>query len=268
MSKSGNITNDQWLIKSANRVMGPFKLIEVITGLQLKHFTVMDEIAGPFGRWILIRDEQALQAAVKEIRNRSDTFESTATMTHTMTQSMSISSAMESSGELTSPPPIPGSLDPRLLKDPRLLSQVQKRSNNFVIGLVVALVLGGGGGFYFFSKKKAKDATQDMFTLAMQSKAQGFYENEFAILTKMKSTDKSTPQVDLEIGIYQIAVQGQNGAGRKTLEKVLPQLGPKEGLPDAYTAIALSYMKEGDVKNANDAIAKALAADPSFSSQS
>lgn len=262
MSKSPSNPNDQWLIKSANRVMGPFKLIEVITGLQLKHFTVMDEIAAPFGRWILVRDEQALQSAVKDIRNRSDTFENTATLTHTLTASMSMS--MNEAGSLDAPPPFPGSLDPRLLKDPKLQSQVKKRSSNFILGIAVAVVLAVGGAYLFMSKKKVKDASQDLFAQAMQFKAQGFYDNEFALLTKLKSSDKGNPQIDLEIGIYQISVQNQNGAGRKTLEKILSQLDAKEGLADANTAIALSYMNENDGKNAMDAINKALAADPNF----
>ena len=90
-SSTTKSTTDQWLIKSANRVMGPFKLNEVIVGLQLKHFTIMDEISPPFGRWVLIRDELALQTAVKEIRSRPEISENTATLTHTLSSSMNVS---------------------------------------------------------------------------------------------------------------------------------------------------------------------------------
>lgn len=264
MSKSLNNPTDQWMIKSANRVMGPFKLIEVITGLHLKHFTVMDEIASPFGRWILIRDEQSLQAAVKDIRNRADVNEHTATQTQTMTASMSMNSS-DTMGNGDMPPPIPGSLNPNLIKDPKVLAKMQRRSSSsgLVIGILIALI--GIGAFLFINnKKKGKDPSQDLFAQALQLKERGFYDKALLQLNKLKAVDRENPKLDLEISIFQIILQNQNIVGRKTLEKNIPNLSPKDGLEQAHTAIALSYLNENDYKNSSESLNKALVADPTF----
>lgn len=255
MSKSLNNPSDQWLIKSANRVMGPFKYNEVVTGLHLKHFTVMDEISIPFGRWILIRDEQALQSAVKDVRNRADANENTHTLTQTMTSSLSVPEFMSG---VDAPPPIPGEFNPRLLKDPKILAQIQKRSVNFLIGLILSVVCVSIGVYFYLGKKKIKDASQEGLAQALQLKEQGFYEKSFALLAKLKSGDKENSQIDLELAIFQIVLQNQNNSGRKSIEKILNQLDSKENIAVAHTAIALSYINENDFKSASDAINRAL----------
>lgn len=250
-------SNDQWLIKSANRVVGPFKLTEIVMGLELKHFTVLDEISGPFGRWILVRDEQALQAAVKDIRNRAEAIENTATLTHTMTTTKSANAIEEHLAEKQSNSSIANG--PKLLKEGKTsVAGVRKSTNGLLVGLLVFL-LSGIGTYYFYNKKRSKEsASQDGIAQAMQLKAQGFYDRSFALLNRLKLTDKENPVLDLQIGIYQIVLQSQNVVGRKTIERVLGQLENADQTVEAHTAIALSFINEGDFKNATESLRKAL----------
>lgn len=265
--KATNNPNDQWLIKSANRVMGPFKLSEVIMGLELKHFTVMDEIAAPFGRWILVRDEHALQAAVKDIRNRAESVENTATL-HTMTTSKSLSSA-----DLLGFDPqerVANGDQSKTNKDAKLAGKASNSSNGILLTVVMVLVLSIFGFIYFQAKKKSRDPFIEGFNQAMQLKNQGFHERAFAVLSKLKTNDKENPTFDLEYSTYQISLQrNQNSVGRKTIERLLnqKQIETPDALAAANTAIALSYLVDGaenDLKYAKESINKALAVNGSF----
>lgn len=259
MSSAVNGTQELWLIKSANRVMGPFKLNEVIAGLQLKHFTIMDEISPPFGRWILIRDELALQAAVKEIRSRPDSVENTATLTQTLSSSMSMSQSLQ------------GNLDKSKLSPQEqiklLASQRQKLKKSgfrrIILGFFIVLVA-AAGAVYVLNKNKLKESGKDVLAQSLQLKSLGFYDRAFALLTRLKSSEKSTPQVDLELAIYQIVLQNQNVLGRKNIERLLNQVDSKESQASAYTALALSYYNEFDYKNAIENINKALSVDSGY----
>ena len=206
--------NDQWLIKSANRIMGPFKLSEVIMGLELRHFTLMDEIAAPYGRWVLVRDEQALQAAVKELRNRAESIENTATMTHTMTTSKSFNST-DPFGVVT-PPKTPNLDNVKEVKSSRNRTNVFSKGTFWVLGV---LVIAGGliwGWQQFSNKKRGKDSSAEGFSQVLELKSRGFHDRALALANKLKVSDKENPLLDLEIGTYQIALQNQNTAGRKT----------------------------------------------------
>lgn len=57
-----------WLVKSGDRVHGPFNTAEIIRRLRAKELVVIDEIISPQGRWRHIRDEPLFAAVVEEIR--------------------------------------------------------------------------------------------------------------------------------------------------------------------------------------------------------
>lgn len=262
LGKSTNNPSDQWLIKSANRVMGPFKLSEVVMGLELKHFTVMDEIATPFGRWTFIRDEQALQAAVKDIRNRVESVENTATLTHTMTTSKSYGTVDSFFDETQARNQ--GISQSKNAREGRPQERGRQKSSNLLLIGIVLLAVAGLGAYYSLKKTKVRDANQDLMAQALQLKSQGFYERSFAILNKLRATDKDNPQLELEVATYQIALQNQNAAGRKNIEKILGQFEGKENEAVAYTAMALSFINENEFKSATEAINKALTVDSNF----
>lgn len=258
-TKNTTSTADQWLIKSANRVMGPFKLNEVIVGLQLKHFTIMDEISQPFGRWILIRDELALQSAVKEIRNRAESPETTATLTHTLSSSLNVTLSIKEAIEKNS------TKAPGKQKTSRTGKSNKSKKSSLPL-FFIFLVLLGAGLFYFFNlnKIKQKDTLQESLALVNQLKSQGFYDRAFSLLNKIKTTDRVNPLVDLDIAIFQILLQNQNTVGRKNIEKLLPYLEAKEAKVNALTAMALSFLNDNEYKNASEMINKALSVDPNY----
>lgn len=268
--------NDQWLIKSAGRVMGPFKLTEVITGLHLKHFTVLDEISLPYGRWVLIRDEPALQEAIKDVRKKEDSIESTVTQTETInkTQTMTanyVNMNDEPPGGPGSPPPMTREQrirrDLQMSADPQVKAMAKRRAYVLPIFIVVLLLVIGGVGYFVVGKKGgggSGSATEGLMIQALNYKSQGMYEKAMDILNKIKALDKNNIEAEVESAFIQIGMYSQNLVGRRTLEKYIGKLDEAKYGPQIYTSIALSYLNEGDWKNADDNLQKALKIDPQF----
>lgn len=57
-----------WLVKSGDRILGPFSAAEVTRRLQTKELVVIDEVIAPQARWRHIRDEPQFAGVVDEIR--------------------------------------------------------------------------------------------------------------------------------------------------------------------------------------------------------
>ncbi len=60
--------NGPWLVKSGDRVLGPFTTDEVARLLRAKEIVVIDEVISPQARWAYVRDVPAFQPVVDEIR--------------------------------------------------------------------------------------------------------------------------------------------------------------------------------------------------------
>lgn len=88
--KTPAATEANWLIKSGDRILGPFTLDQVTSQLRSKEIAIIDEALVPFGRWRVIRDDPKFAAVVEEVRGghlsaREDT-EVQGHATHTQTQ--------------------------------------------------------------------------------------------------------------------------------------------------------------------------------------
>jgi tetratricopeptide (TPR) repeat protein len=265
--------NDQWLIKSAGRVMGPFKLTEVISGLHLKHFTVLDEISLPYGRWILVRDEPALQEAIKDVRKRDESFEHTVTTTETINKNQTMTANyIDMSEESTdsgigSPPPLSREQRTRRNQmgssDPQVRAMAKRRA--MVLPLfILALILGFGSIAYYVLNKKGSGASDLLMVHAINFKNLGVYDKEMEILNKIKVADKGNAEAEIETAFLQVGLYSQTLVGRRTLEKYASKFDDTKYGPQIFTSIALSYQLEGDWKNAEENLLKALKLDPQF----
>lgn len=259
--------NDQWLIKSAGRVMGPFKLTEVISGLHLKHFTVLDEISLPYGRWVLVRDEPALQDAIKDVRKKDDSFESTVTQTETVKGSsanLNFNNEGEASG---SPPPLTREQrirrDLQMSSDPQVRAMAKKRAMVLPIFILLIVIMFSGIGYYVISKK-GSGGSDLLLIQAINYKNQGIYDRELDILNKIKMNDRGNAEAEVESAFLQIGLYNQTLVGRRTLEKFADKFDDTKYGPQVFTSIALSYLLEGDWKNADDNLQKALKIDSQY----
>jgi tetratricopeptide (TPR) repeat protein len=58
-----------WLVKSGDRISGPFTTPEITEKIKNKEIAVIDEVTSPQTRWRYVRDEPLFEAAVEEIRS-------------------------------------------------------------------------------------------------------------------------------------------------------------------------------------------------------
>ncbi|MBL7688442.1 MAG: hypothetical protein JNJ49_10430 [Bdellovibrionaceae bacterium] len=65
IAQTGDAT---WLVKSGDRILGPFSAAEVTRRLHSKELVVIDEVIAPQARWRHIRDEPQFAGVVDEIR--------------------------------------------------------------------------------------------------------------------------------------------------------------------------------------------------------
>jgi hypothetical protein len=92
----------KWIIKSENRILGPYSFDQIIDLLQKKQISIIDEIRDPETRWLYVRENKDFKNIVEEIRKEIDsrqestkTYQSSAgTVTTTTTTATSATSNM------------------------------------------------------------------------------------------------------------------------------------------------------------------------------
>jgi hypothetical protein len=94
----------KWLIKSENRIMGPFGFDEVLDLLRKRQISIIDEVRDPETRWLYVRENPEFKNVVEEIRQEIDAKqESTKTLQNTSITGTYTSSNTMSSIQNNSP---------------------------------------------------------------------------------------------------------------------------------------------------------------------
>jgi tetratricopeptide (TPR) repeat protein len=285
--------NEEWLLKSAGRILGPFTTSEVVNGIQSRRFSLMDEISKNSGRWKLVRDEPTFLDAVKSLRNLiEDNSEKTSTSTVTM---QSITDFKINIDEDTLTPIPPSSVQQEgteggelkkikarerdlasasttsgygFVKDVKFRTRIKNENDKrwVWIGLLGLFII-AGVGFYIFQtakKKNSPEAFQEFVNKGLVAKSQGLNKKALEFLTRAKQLGAHNSKVDIELATLQIVVDKQTIIGRRTIEKLLTEnqnsstdLDKSEFHTKGYSAIGLSYLLDLDFKNAIDTFEKA-----------
>lgn len=287
-----NNPDKHWIIKSSTRILGPFNLLEVTELLKNKHISIIDEIRQPSGRWSYIRENKMFLEVVRNIREEID-----ATSENTMTHSLAHNTITKTSepvmlsDELT-PTPTPTPRDMPQLKDvtatetslPRNVGlrggaksygasddrRVQgefARKSNFwrwaVLGIagVAAVVV----AVTFTQKEKTKNSGfDDLMRQALRYKSLGIYDRSLKAYQKATALGEPDYDAQLQMAPVLISEDRQTLVGRRIYEKSFAD--PKQSRTqtiEAYLGIALTYMMDGDLKQAEDTLQKALGYEPS-----
>ncbi|MGZ3725383.1 MAG: hypothetical protein ACXWQQ_06270 [Pseudobdellovibrio sp.] len=62
----------KWLIKSENKILGPYNFDQIIDLLRKKQISVIDEVRDPETRWLYVRENNEFKNIVEEIRKEID----------------------------------------------------------------------------------------------------------------------------------------------------------------------------------------------------
>lgn len=94
----------KWLIKSENRIMGPYGFDEVLDLLRKRQISIIDEVRDPETRWLYVRENPEFKNVVEEIRKEIDAKqESTKTLQNTSvtgTQAPNMGNTMTSTSNI------------------------------------------------------------------------------------------------------------------------------------------------------------------------
>lgn len=286
-----------WLIKSSNRILGPFSSEEVKNEIKARNVSIVDEIQASGSRWRYIREEQAFIDVVKSLRleqenAREDTMTSSVTsQTITQTDTIEMTGAdvdisaqtqvrkSDSFGSETkaSPirraPPMQGTQATQTksygLSHGGAVEKSLKKSTYAIWAvclLVLALI-----GFFTYDKILQKTAPglkgrsfEELRQLGFRARSLGFYDKALAFL---KQAEKMSPQDqdnNFNLALLEIVLEKQTLSGRRKLETVLTQKTDRVTGAEGYTAIGLSYALEGDLKSAQDSYSRALSLDEKY----
>lgn len=86
----------KWMIKSENRILGPYSYDQIEDLLKKKQITLIDEVRDMDTRWMYVRESEALKAIVEEIRE-----ELANTDDHTKTYQTRTSQGLTKTGTIT-----------------------------------------------------------------------------------------------------------------------------------------------------------------------
>ncbi|MEN0060385.1 MAG: tetratricopeptide repeat protein [Bdellovibrio sp.] len=282
-----NGTNKNWLIKSSARILGPFTLNEVVENIKSKQISIIDEVRQPDGRWSYIREISLFMDIVRSIREEQDPY-SEKTMTqslahHTMTKTDSFSG----SDDITLTP-VPPEVNSGSLKDvtpvfespmgaastaksygasgdTRLKQKMQKKTHRLrwaLLSLTFLVIL--GVGLSLLQKDKNRVMSYDeLMAQAIRYKNLGLYEK--SLLSYQRASKLKQPDAESQVQMAPVLISEdrQSLQGRRILESVLGQTGrSRSETVEAYLGIAVSYIMDGDLKQAEDILQKALGHEP------
>lgn len=149
--------------------------------------------------------------------------------------------------------------------DSRIQDQIKKKSEAFRWGLIgaafiVAMMIVVG----LFSQKYKKTAGYDeLIKQAIRYKSMGLYDKSLAAYKKASAIKEPDLDAQTKMAIVLISEDRQSLQGRRILERALVQEGRgREDLLEDYLGISVSYLMDGDLKEAEDTLLKAIGHDP------
>lgn len=298
-----NRQEKSWLIKSSTRILGPHSVDEIAQLLLKKHISIIDEVRQPQGRWKYIREHGVFNETVDALRAEQESSSEltlTQTSTQTMTSHTSITKTDLISDDHTitpTPPPVVRSdlknpMNPLGLKDVtalretttssgggktsgagygsaddrqvhRQVTRSQKTVRWIVIGLI-AVVIAGVVGIQLRRNFKKNEGYDDLIQQALRYKSLQLYDKSLAAYRKAVLIREASPEIQADMAPILIVLDRQNVAGRRILEKeVQDSSGNRNRMIDASLGIAISYILEGSLREAEDNLQKILVMEPS-----
>ncbi len=285
--------NTPWLVKSDGRVVGPYLERQIGDLLREHVLRPIDEVARPCGRWNYLRDEPSFAKMIEEIRlrglrNLDDTTTKNGDLSDiTRTESISQTEPDELTQEITQFPNVsavgaqdvmfhsieePQRASPRssgesFTHDGDLLVKLRASQATRWVWAVSTMVILLTLGFVVFRQFIAipiqnKSELDQSTTAGIEALETGDYTRATELFNRAYALDPKDRSIYLYLGILKIQIENQAFRGRQLLEQL--RADGNRDLKQVLTGIGLAYLKEGDLKAAEDSFKKSLEIDPLF----
>ena len=276
--------------------MGPFTKDEVVLMLSRRQITIIDEIRQPELRWNYIRETRYFKEIVKNLRfednhSREDTMTSTLTSAGTVTKT---ENGVVLIDDLTPNPqfaakglnaqnPVPGMRDvtPTAeakaslkdggpsksfgnLQDQRVQSRIQRQ--NFVLRSILIVILVAGllyASFTLLGKDRKTDlGFEQLMASALKYKELGLYQKSLGFYKKASALREVDLERQFQMVFVLINEDRQSLKGRRIIERaLLKENRSRQEIISGNLGIGLSYMIDGDLRQAEDFMQKTLGLD-------
>lgn len=221
----------KWLIKSENKILGPYNFDQIIDLIRKKQLSLIDEIRDPETRWLYVRENTEFKGIVEEMRKEIDARqESTKTyqsVSKTVDESVMLKTRTDVNQftdiSLDGPESEPvkdidvvkeilnNAMDyqaPRSNEKARVYgvktdTAVQKKLNVFssriIVGTVVMLVLAVGGflGYTFVQKRNLQKQEEELALQVKKYKYLGLYQKSADAFTRLPAPARRKVLPDL-----------------------------------------------------------------------
>ena len=226
-----NSMDRKWIIKSDNKILGPYSFDQIEDLLKKKQISIIDEVRDMNNRWLYIRESPELQSIVEEIRlrlSKNDDHTRTVQTRHSFTGTASKTQEISEFTTTNTPPktftnvsvaeaqdisfseeitfkqkePVAKSILTQQYahrSDSMTQVELKQSSNHIKIGLVAIFIILAGGGYLTYHFKKKDKQQQEMAMLGQLRKYYLFgLENKFIDLFGRINADQQIqilPQV-------------------------------------------------------------------------
>jgi tetratricopeptide (TPR) repeat protein len=297
-SPENNHLSRNWLVKSSTKILGPFTREEVMVLLTRRQITIIDEVRQPEGRWNYIRENRHFKEVVKSLRyeqdhSKEDTMTSTATIG---TASFTKTEPATVTEDFTKTPITPAKAPPRSqkpdlkdvtplggegsaprnqtggpapksfgnLSDQRVQNKIQKQ--NVLLRGILFAIMGIAIVFIAFNllrKEKKTDMNyEQLLSSALRYKEIGLYQQSLQNYKNAIALREPDLESQFQMVFLLINEDRQSLNGRRVIERALLKEGrTRREVIDAHLGMALSYMMEGDLRQAEDYLQKTLGYD-------
>lgn len=248
----------EFLVKSANQLLGPFSKEELIRELRSKHISLIDEVKTAGSRWRFIREHQEFLDVVRAVRSELEqVVEDTGTLTQTVaTATITLTDSVDR---------VPSNIKSSPLEDFKSYSPPNLKStgdNRFLIlAAIIVMIVLTSSFFIIKSKRQIKSAMQgpSVKNQVMLLSQTGLYKEAFDLLQKIPNANSSADEQQIQLAPLTIAFSNQSYEAREALEKITlsANLKPPQQA-EIYNYIALSYIKDQDYVNARTYLEKSL----------
>ncbi|KYG66005.1 hypothetical protein AZI86_02750 [Bdellovibrio bacteriovorus] len=294
-------SDKNWLVKSSTRILGPFTAEELAQQLKTKQISIIDEIRQPHGRWSYIRENHGFMEVIRAIREEQDA-NGENTMTHSIAQhtSTKTDALVEFREDTVTPPPdsdltpipdrmrsaVPGLKDVTPVaerpinransatapakvygssQDSGMQARMRQQSEKMRWAMIAVTVIAALAVVFLVTRKEQKKggSFSELISQAIRYKNLGLYEKSLASYQRAVKLQEPDADTVVQMAPVLISEDRQTLMGRRVLESALGKEGrSRSETMDALLGIAVSYMMDGDLKQAEDTLQKAIGNEP------
>ncbi len=294
-------TDAVWLVKTGERILGPYSREEIVEKLHSKELVVIDEVTLPGRRWKYLREEAEFSAVIEEIRRgshgRGEDTEVATSVTIETTAADTISDTITMQEPTNTSPEVPDWVEgasqniqeaqvvsekssiPRQnaasyavrqygVSSDRTVQQNLRSSSKVGWAAAGAIIVICGLFVYRFLSAPKEVPKEDDFTHyireANHAYRLGEYQQALRPLRLAHELRSTEPEVSVKLAASILRVENQTGLVKSMMRDLLAFAHDGVYKKQAHNLIGLALLTDNDVDEAKTAFENALAIDAEF----